>query len=172
MLQALKARSCTNIIVSEVSAKRKEFALAFGADAVLDPTSDDIVARCRELCDGRGPHLVFDCAGVQAGLDQAILAVRARGAIVNIAVWEKPFVMNANPMLFRERRWLGVATYLKGDFEEVIAAIAAGKMPDVGKMITKRIGLGEVVEGGFETLVREKDRQVKILVRAGSGAEV
>ncbi|GAB7360463.1 hypothetical protein MBLNU230_g8415t1 [Neophaeotheca triangularis] len=169
VLQALKARGCQQILVSEVSSKRKEFALAFGADAVLDPTRDDIVAQCRQLCDNRGPDIVFDCAGVQAGLDQAILAVRARGTIVNIAVWEKPFSMNANHMLFRERKWVGVATYVKGDFEEVLEAIAQGRFPHVEKMITKRIGLGEVVEGGFKTLIREKDQQVKILVRAGEG---
>lgn len=33
-------------------------------------------------------------------------------------------------------------------------------------MITKKIKMDEVVEEGFETLIRDKDNQVKILIDA------
>lgn len=103
VIQALKARGCDNIIVSEVSSMRKEYARDFGAHHVLDPTKDDIVKKCRELCDNKGVHMCFDAAGVQAALNQAARAVRARGTIVNIAIWEKPFQLQPNDMIFRER---------------------------------------------------------------------
>lgn len=169
VIQALKARGCDKIIVSEVSSMRKQYAADFGAHHVLDPTKDDIVAKCRELCDGKGAHVCFDAAGVQAALDQAVKAVRARGTVVNIAIWEKPFTLQPNDMIFRERKWVATATYQKGDFQEVLAAISSGGMENVENMITKKIGLDEVVEQGFRALVKDKDRQVKILVRAGSG---
>jgi threonine dehydrogenase-like Zn-dependent dehydrogenase len=137
---------------------RKQYASDFGAHHILDPTQDDIVAKCRELC-----------AGVQSALNQAVKATRARGTIVNIAIWEKEFTLQPNDMIFRERRWQGVATYQKGDFQEVLAAISSGRMTNVEQMITKKIGLDEVVEQGFRALVKDKDKQVKILVRAGSG---
>ena len=85
VIQALKARGCEKIIVSEVSSMRKQYASDFGAHHILDPAKDDIVAKCRELCDGKGAHMVFDCAGVQSALNQAVKAIRARGTIVNIA---------------------------------------------------------------------------------------
>ena len=88
VIQALRARGCKQIIVSEISSMRKQYAKDFGAHVVLDPTKDDIVARCRELADGQGVNVTFDAAGVQPGLDQAILALRARGTHVNIAIWE------------------------------------------------------------------------------------
>ena len=166
VIQALRARGCKQIIVSEVSSMRKQFAKDFGAHVVLDPTKDDIVARCRELADGQGVNVSFDAAGVQAGLDQAILALRARGTHVNIAIWEKRCNFFPNDLVFREKSYLGVATYVKGDFEEVIKAISDGRLDNAKKMITKRIGLDEVVEEGFKALVRDKDNQVKILVRA------
>lgn len=87
VIQALKARGCEKIIVSEVSSMRKQYASDFGAHHVLDPTKDDIAARCRELCDGKGAHMVFDAAGVQAALNQAVKAIRARGTVINIAIW-------------------------------------------------------------------------------------
>ena len=46
----------------------------------------------------------------------------------------------------------------------MINAISNGSLDMCSKMITKRIGLDEVVEGGFKSLVRDKDNQVKILV--------
>jgi len=168
---ALKARGPGRIIVSEVSSQRKKFAASFGADVILDPTKDDIVARCLELCDGQGVHVVFDCAGVQAGLDQAVLAVRARGDIVNIALWEKPCSITPNLFNFKERRYLGVATYQEGDFQQVLNAIASGDMKPEG-MITKRIRLDEVLEEGFEALINDKENQVKILVEAGAAQGV
>ena len=127
VIQSLKARGAEKIIVSEVAPRRKEFAKQFGAHYVLDPTKDDIVARVREICDGQGAHLAFDAAGVQAGLDQALSAIRARGTLVNIAVWEKPASIHPNTLVFRERNYMGVATYVEGDFQAVIDAIASGK---------------------------------------------
>ncbi|KAK5116376.1 hypothetical protein LTR62_007923 [Meristemomyces frigidus] len=165
VIQALRARGCKQIIVSEISTMRKQYAKDFGAHVVLDPTKDDIVARCRELTGGQGVHVTFDAAGVQPGLDAAILALRARGTHVNIAIWEKRASFFPNDLVFREKSYLGVATYVAGDFQEVIEAISTGKLDMCPRMITKRIGLDTVVEEGFEALVKDKDNQVKILVR-------
>ena len=87
------------------------------------------MAKVRELCDGKGANVAFDAAGVQAGLDAAILSIRARGTLVNIAIWEKSATIVPNQLVFRERRYMGVATYVEGDFQEVIGAIASGRSP-------------------------------------------
>jgi threonine dehydrogenase-like Zn-dependent dehydrogenase len=123
VILALKAKGAKKIIVSEISKKRQEFAKRFGAHYVIDPTKEDVVKRCRELCDQQGVHVVYDCAGVQAGLDQAIHAVRARGTVVNIAIWEKPCSITPNDLTFKERKYMGVATYQIGDFQEVLVRI-------------------------------------------------
>lgn len=147
---------------------RKQFAKDFGAHHVIDPTKEDIVERCRELSGGNGVNVAFDCAGVQVGMDQAVRAIRARGTLVNIAIWEKRATFVPNEFNFRERHYLGVATYQAGDFQEVINAISEGKLDMCKRMITKRIEMNEVLEEGFKTLINDKDNQVKILVK-GSG---
>lgn len=127
VIQALKARGAEQIIVSEMAPRRMEFAKKFGAHHVLDPSKEDIVARVREICDGQGANLAFDAAGVQPGLDQAVLAIRARGTLVNIAIWEKTATITPNWFNFREKKYMGVATYQDGDYKEVIDSIASGK---------------------------------------------
>ena len=102
VIQALRAKGAEKIIVSEIAPKRKEFAKQFGAQYVVDPSKEDVVKSVREICGGQGVNVVYDCAGVQAGLDAATLALRARGTLVNIAVWEKNASITPNHFLFRE----------------------------------------------------------------------
>lgn len=168
VMLALKARGADKVILSEVSRRRREYATKFGADYVLNPLEDDVVKRCRELCDGQGVHIVYDCAGVQAGLDQGVHATRARGKICNVAIWEKACSIVPNDLTFKERTYMGVATFQIGDFQEVIDAISAGKIKP-HEMITQRIKLTEVEEKGFKSLINDKDNQVKILVEVGGG---
>lgn len=127
VIQVLKARGAEKIIVSEMAPRRKQFAKQFGAHYVLDPSKDDVVACVKEVCDGQGANVAFDAAGVQAGLDQAIQAIRARGTLVNIAIWEKTATITPNWLCFRERTYMGVATYQEGDFQDVLDAISSGK---------------------------------------------
>ncbi|KAF1916963.1 sorbitol dehydrogenase [Ampelomyces quisqualis] len=165
---ALKAKGCDNILVSEPSPTRQAFARNFGAHHIIDPTTTDLVQRTRALTAGKGAHIVFDCAGVQAALNQAVHATRARGTIVNIAIWERPCSINTNDFNFKERTYMGVATYAVGDFKEVLDALADGRLRPAD-MITRRIGLAEVEEKGFKSLIHDKDNQVKILVEVGGG---
>ncbi|KAL9053555.1 MAG: hypothetical protein Q9206_003887 [Seirophora lacunosa] len=163
VIQCLKARGVETIIASEVSARRKEFAKQFGAHHVIDPTQEDIVARVKEICGGVGVDVAFDAAGVQAGLNQALKAVRAQGTMVNIAIWEKPVQLQMNDIVFRERKYIGTTTFVAGDFRKVLDAIASGSLQPEA-MITRVIKMDEVEEKGFKALIDEKDKHVKILV--------
>ena len=129
VLQALKARGCSQTIVSEISGQRKAFAREFGADHILDPTKDDVVTRVQELSNGRGgADVVFDCAGVEKGIVTGMQSLRARGTMMNIAVWEKNISMDVNILWRKERSWMGIATYTDGDFEEVLEALGTGML--------------------------------------------
>ncbi|KIW30215.1 chlorophyll synthesis pathway protein BchC [Cladophialophora immunda] len=163
LIQCLRARGCEKIIISEISRQRKTMAQEFGAHYVLDPTQEDVVPRTREICDGQGADIVFDAAGVQSCLDQAIQALRARGTLVNVALWEKPPTIDANSLLFREKVYKGTFGYLPDDFQAVIDAIAS-KQLNPERMITGRVGLHEVEEKAFKALIQGKDKHTKILV--------
>ncbi|EXJ75231.1 uncharacterized protein A1O5_01927 [Cladophialophora psammophila CBS 110553] len=168
VVQALVGKGCKTIIVSEVSGRRREFAKQFGAHHVIDPVKADVVEEVERLTNGEGADVGFDAAGVQVAVDTAFKAIKARGTLVNIAVWEKRATLQMNDIVFRERGYMGVATYALGDFEAVIKAISSGAMKPAG-MITKTIKLDQVAEEGFKTLIEDKENHVKILVDVGSG---
>lgn len=56
-----------------------------------------------------------------------------------------------------------VLGYQRKDYQGVIEAIASGALKPE-KMITGRIAIDRVVEDGFEPLINEKEKHVKILV--------
>jgi 2-desacetyl-2-hydroxyethyl bacteriochlorophyllide A dehydrogenase len=167
LLLILKAKGVSNIIVSEVAAGRKKLAQQFGATHVFDPTQEDVAARCRELCENQGVHIVFDAAGVQSGLDTAIEAVRVKGTIVNIAMWGKDPTMRVNAMIMKEITFKTSAIYVQGDFQKVIDSLSNGNIK-AADMITKRVEMNQVNEA-FKALVEDKENQVKVLIRVGGG---
>ncbi|KAG8882175.1 hypothetical protein FRB98_003897 [Tulasnella sp. 332] len=168
VIQVLVGKKCHNIIVSEVSKQRREFAKQFGAHHVIDPTQADLVEEVERLTDGQGADVGFDAAGVQVAVDTAFKAIKARGILVNIAIWEKRATLFMNDIVFRERAYMGVATFALGDFEAVIKAVSSGIITP-GGMITKKIPMDQVAEQGFKALIEDKDNHVKILVDVGAG---
>ncbi|KAL1297207.1 hypothetical protein AAFC00_004777 [Neodothiora populina] len=163
VVQVLVALSTKKIIMSEVAASRQAFAREFGAHHVLDPGTYDLAAVSRELSGGNGPDIVFDCAGVTASLETACKAIRPRGTVVNVAIWEKAVPFNPNMLVFKEGKYVAVLGYQRQDFEAVIRALADGKLKPQ-RMITSKIPMDALVEKGILALVKEKDKHVKILV--------
>lgn len=186
MIQVLAARGARTIIASEIEPQRKALARHFGAHHVLDPSEGDIVEECIAICGGHGVDVVFDAAGVQAGLDSAIKSCRVGATIMNIAAWKGRAEIDTLLMILGEKRFQAVFTYVRRDFEEVIEAVAAGEstLPNLpvpqpvvqnrrqvvliwslGKlkpdaMITKKIKLERVEEDGLKSMIKN----VKILV--------
>jgi len=89
LIIALKAFGAEKIIVSEPAAGRREQVKEF-VTAAYNPMTDDVVEKCKEATSGRGMNIVFDCAGVPAGLEVGFAALGFEGQYMNVAVWEKP----------------------------------------------------------------------------------
>jgi threonine dehydrogenase-like Zn-dependent dehydrogenase len=180
VVQCLVAKGVKQIIVSEVATRRQTFAKNFGAHRVLNPKSDDVVAMVRELSGGRGADVVFDCAGLKASLDTACDAVKTRGHVVNVAIWEREIPFQPNKLVFKESHYTAVLGYQRPDWIAVLghlkdgrsccwyevkyrANIVSGTLKPAN-MITRKIKLENLVEHGILALTTDKDNHVKILV--------
>lgn len=98
-----------------------------------------------------------------ASLETACSAIKPRGTVVNVAIWEKAVPFNPNSLVFKEGKYVAVLGYQHQDFQDVIKAIADGKLKPE-RMITSKIHINDLVEKGIWALVKEKDKHVKILV--------
>ena len=89
LLLILKALGAERVIVSEPTETRRQQVKDF-ASATLNPIEENVAERVAVLTEGRGVEVVFDCAGVPAGLKSGMEAIREHGLYVMVAVWEQP----------------------------------------------------------------------------------
>ena len=130
VILCLQAHGIKRIVVSEPSPARAAQARDAGASDILNPTGVDVVKQCNELCDGLGAHAVFECAGVQPAMDTAVGAVRGKGKIISIAIFEQDINFQPNLLNRKSATFIGSNIYTRGEFQEVIDAIASGETTD------------------------------------------
>ncbi|UOO92118.1 2,3-butanediol dehydrogenase [Vitreoscilla stercoraria] len=158
----LKAKGLT-IIMTELSAKRKEKALSSGvADYVLDPSEVDVVDAVKKLTQDKGADVAFECSSVNKVLDQLVDAIKPTGVIVIVSIWSHPASVNVHSVVMKELDVRGTIAYCN-DHQETIKLVEAGKI-DLEPFITQRIGLNDLISKGFETLIHNNESAVKIIV--------
>jgi NADPH:quinone reductase-like Zn-dependent oxidoreductase len=80
-IQIAKKRFGARVIVTSRSAEKLEIARSVGADETINVTTEDFVARCRELTDGIGVDVALDHVG-PATFEATLFALRPRGRLV------------------------------------------------------------------------------------------
>ncbi|CAM2993024.1 2,3-butanediol dehydrogenase [Paenibacillus sediminis] len=161
LIEALKAAGAAEIYAVELSPERREKAEELGA-VVLDPSKVDVVAEIHRLTDG-GADVSFEVTGVPAVLQQSIDATKFEGETVIVSIWENEASVKPNQIVMKERSVIGIIGY-RDVFPAVLQLMKQGYFP-ADKLVTKRIKLDNIVQEGFEALLKEKN-QVKILVKA------
>ncbi|KAH0837715.1 chlorophyll synthesis pathway protein BchC [Fonsecaea pedrosoi CBS 271.37] len=165
VVHCLRAHGIEAIVVSEPSPARAAQAAEAGAQHVLNPIKEDVPAFCQTLGDKRGVHAVFDCAGLQQAFDVGLASARGKGQILQVAIYEGPLTIKTPNVITRKQiNLVGSNIYTREEFQEVIDAIASGQLKEPEKMITSKIPLRDAVSKGFEELLKNKDRHIKILI--------
>lgn len=142
ILYNLRAQGAGMTIVSEPTAKRQEQTKEL-ADHVMNPLLVNVADECRALTDGVGVDIVFDCAGIPAGLANGMDAVKKKGMYVNVAGWETPvcsgprpvdsfakcsqLVIPFLPFMMKEIDFRGSLAYDDNDFKDVVRDFIAGE---------------------------------------------
>lgn len=139
MIQRVKQAGARSIYVSEPAKVRAVKAAELGADQVFNPFEEDVVTEIVKLTRGKGPDIVYECAGAKNTLNQACQMVKRNGRITCLAVYQEPitltpldwyqmqpeikFTTNGDSTLYD---WeISVETMMKGliDIETIISTI-------------------------------------------------
>ena len=82
----LRSKGAKKICISEPASARRDNARLF-SDFVVDPLKENPSQLIRSMTSSRGINLVFDCAGVQAGMEEGLKALAVGGTYCNVAGW-------------------------------------------------------------------------------------
>ena len=140
-----KARGARTII-SQRSARRRELAIGFGPDAVINPQEEDFVARVRQLTDGRGADMVVCANPVAATQAEAVKAVRKGGRVVLFGGLPKANPMttlDGNVVHYGDIEVVGAFSYRPTMHELALDVLARGLVP-ADKLITHVVPLEDV----------------------------
>ncbi|MFV0532074.1 MAG: 2,3-butanediol dehydrogenase [Cumulibacter sp.] len=162
---ALKVAGVRRLIVVEPNSLRRSSAERVCADAVIDPTNLDVVVDILERTGGRGADVSFDAAGADASFAAAYSVIRRGGTFVSVSAWERPTEFNPMVLLGTEATFTGALGYGPRDFGFALQLLADGTLGDLSWMVSSIVALDDVVAGGFEELLVNRDAHIKILVR-------
>lgn len=161
----LKENGARQVIVSEVESSRASQAKACGADVVINPTKQDVLAEVHGVMND-GADVAFEACGLQITLDTAIACTKPGGAIFNVAIHEKTVNLNMNLLTLSEKRLLAGNAYTAEDFERVITLLN-NRSTEVEHFITAVVPLENAIEDAFQEVINNKSKHNKILVEIG-----
>jgi (R,R)-butanediol dehydrogenase/meso-butanediol dehydrogenase/diacetyl reductase len=163
-LQVARAAGAGAVHLIEPQERRRGLGVALGAAGAFDPGVNDWQAELREVCDGVGPDVVFECAGVSESADLAIHTARKGGRIVLVGIHAERVPITTLEIIVGEKRLVGsVQHHYDEDLPVAVQLLAEGKV-QVRPLITAREPLERVVSGGFRALIEKPDKHLKVLI--------
>ncbi|WP_218144884.1 zinc-dependent alcohol dehydrogenase [Propionispira arboris] len=95
-IQSLKMYGATSLTLIEPISNRRDFAVKYGADYVIDPLTQDVVEVSMSLTNGRGFDVVIDCSGSVKAVNNLPQITAKGGKLIYAAMYPNTFEMPLN----------------------------------------------------------------------------
>lgn len=135
-LQIARISGAGRIITVDVRDESCKMSKECGADVALNAKTCDVVAEIKELTEGNGADVVFECAGGSpkqglAGtqsLRNAIDAVRSGGKIIGVSWFGGPLELNIDTLRERSLRYLFPDISTQQHLEHTVRLVSSGRV--------------------------------------------
>jgi threonine dehydrogenase-like Zn-dependent dehydrogenase len=135
-LQVARISGAGLVITVDVRQEACEMSRELGADFALNAKSCDVIASIRDLTDGNGADVVFECAGGSpkqglAGpqtLIQAIEGVRSGGKIIGVSWFGGPLALDVDRLRERSLRYLFPDISTQAHLAHTVRLVATGRV--------------------------------------------
>ena len=121
-------------IVSDIVESRLQMVMAFGAEAVINAATENVLERIVQLTDGQKPSVVIDAVCTIKSFEQTLDYVCPAGRIITLGFHGSPSAIAQLSITAREIDIRGSRLH-NNKFPDVISLFASGKL-DVKEMIT------------------------------------
>jgi len=163
-VQIARMAGAALVIAVDPLRSARERALDRGADHALDPTTEDVVRRVREITGGRGLDLTVDLVGANAVLAQAAECVGRNGRVVMIGLSPEPIRLGAGVNFgIRSQSLLGHLGYHKRHLDQLVELVARGRL-DISRSVSDVLPLEDVARG-VERLMNKEGNPIRLVVR-------
>jgi threonine dehydrogenase-like Zn-dependent dehydrogenase len=165
-LQIARISGAGLVITVDVRDESCRVSKELGADHAINASTCDVVAAIRDLTDGNGADVVFECAGGSpkqglAGtqtLRQAIESVRSGGKLVGVSWFGAPLELNVDLLRERSLRYVFPDISTQAQLEHTVRLVASGRVR-LKPTITHVLEGIESVPEAFQITAKKGDYQ-------------
>jgi len=142
-----RMRGAAQIVISEPNPLRRAAASEFGADAVIDPSNENLHRRVLDLTDGRGADVVICAIGVPALAAQSLELAAKHDRISLFAGFSKDDMatLDVNAIHYRELTMVGAFGLTRRQYDLAFDLIAKRHL-EIDPLITHRFPLEGVLD--------------------------
>ncbi|MGE4214656.1 MAG: 2,3-butanediol dehydrogenase [Anaerotignaceae bacterium] len=157
-----KLAGAGRVLVSGVGSERKALIEKHGGE-YIDSSEVDVFSFVEKWTNGNLADIVYECVGLQGTLNTAITLTKPGGKIMVMGVFEKPPVVDLNTLQEAER----VILTSQANIDEIATAISymKDKKINADELITREVTLDTLVEDGFEELINNPTKHIKVIIK-------
>ena len=128
LMQSLKAKGAACVLMTDISDARLEIAKTCGADHVFNTLRDDPEPEVLRIFGRDKPDLIYDCAGNDVSIGQAIRIARKGSMIILVAVFSSMASVDLAVLNDHELDLNTTMMYRHNDYVEAIELVRQGKV--------------------------------------------
>ncbi|MGC9665135.1 zinc-binding dehydrogenase [Planosporangium sp. 12N6] len=163
-VQLLRLVGAAPIVAVDPLPAARERALAFGADAAVDPADPDFRDVLGTLTGGRGLDVAFDFAGVPAVREQALKVLSRRGRLVLAGIANQPVTIGSDSRFTYLQQSVHGHYGSEPEHVEQLVALARQRRLDLAASISDVVGLSEAARA-VERLATKQDSPIRLILR-------
>jgi L-iditol 2-dehydrogenase len=163
IVQVARLAGARWIVATDPLAYRRQAALRYGADLVLDPQAEDVVAAVNEATQGRGVDVAFEAAGGVDTPQQAVELARQGGHVMLVGIPPEDKLPLVPSNARRKGLTLRFVRRMKHTYPRALALAGQGRL-ELRSMITHSFPLEKIAEA-LELVDAYADGVIKAVVK-------
>jgi threonine dehydrogenase-like Zn-dependent dehydrogenase len=161
-----KLSGASLVIGVDNNVRRLEMAKRMGADVVLNPKDQDVVAEVKRLTGG-GADVAIEALGLQSTFESCLRSVRPGGTVSSLGVYSGKLAMPLDAIAAGLGDHTIVTTLCPGGKERMrrLMSIVANKRFPFAELVTHRFALADIEEA-YDLFSHQRDGVLKVGIRA------
>jgi alcohol dehydrogenase len=158
-----RLRGAALIIGVDTVPTRLEMARRLGADVVINPLEEDVLAKIKKLTGGRGVDVAIEALGRQDTFENALRAIRPGGTLSSLGVYSGKLVAPYEAFYAGLGDQRIVTTLCPGGKERMrrLMELIAHHRVDLAPLVTHRFALDQI-EDAFDLFSHQRNGVLKI----------
>ena len=170
LCQSLKALGAASVMATDISDIRLELAKELGADYTVNTMRKDFGEALSEAFGSDKADVIFDCAGNNITMNQAIQNARKGSTIILVAVFAGPATVDLAKLNDSELDLNTSMMYRHEDYVDAIRLVQEGKIR-LKPLQSAQFAFAEF-QKAYEYIDSHRESTMKVLIDVGEGTKI